>query len=133
MRIALIENGVVENVIEAGADFLPPEGVIARAAGEAGPGWTYADGKFSPPPPSPPRMPETIALWQARAILGVQGLLDDANAAVAASGDATLKAVWEYGNYISRSSPGLAALAGALGLSSDDVDALFVAADALTA
>ena len=133
MRMAIIENDVVINVIETGEGYVAPDGAIMRQTDVAGPGWTYIGGAFAPPPPPPACVPTTIALWQARAILGAQGLLADANAAVAASGDPLLTAVWEYGNTISRASPGLAALAAALGLADADVDALFISADALTA
>lgn len=50
-----------------------------------------------------------------------------------ASGDPVLRVVWEYGNYISRNSPGLGALGAALGLNEAQIDALFVAAAGLTA
>ncbi len=78
-------------------------------------------------------VPDSVALWQARAVLAAHGLLEDASAAVTASGDPVLRVVWEYGNYISRNSPGLGALGAALGLNEAQIDALFVAAAGLTA
>lgn len=135
MRIALIENGVVVNIILAGDGYAAPDGLLAVETEEAGIEWRYNGGTFSPPAATPvaPGVPESVALWQARAILAQQGLLDNANAAVAASDDPVLKAVWEYGNHISRSSPGLIALGATLGMSDAQIDALFVAAGALVA
>lgn len=60
MRYALIQNGVVTNVIEADPDHLPelPDTTMMPSK-TAGIGWTYADGTFveapsaEPAPPSP--------------------------------------------------------------------------------
>ena len=60
MRYALIQNGVVTNVIEADPDHLPelPDTTLMPSK-TAGIGWTYADGTFveapsaEPAPPSP--------------------------------------------------------------------------------
>ena len=49
MRIALVRDGVVENVILADEDFAPEEGVLAIPAGACGPGWLYDGEKFHPP------------------------------------------------------------------------------------
>ncbi|MDB5596300.1 MAG: hypothetical protein JWM36_3261 [Hyphomicrobiales bacterium] len=81
----------------------------------------------------PQVVPVQVALWQARAILGQQGMLEGADAAVQASGDPLLQAVWQYGNFITRASPGVAALGAILKISSAQIDGLFIAADALTA
>jgi hypothetical protein len=52
MRAAIIEAGVVSNIIEVERLEDWPDAVDA---GPAGPGWTYVDGVFSPPasPPAP--------------------------------------------------------------------------------
>lgn len=49
MRIALVRDGVVENVILADEDYAPEEGVLAVLAGMCGPGWLYDGEKFHPP------------------------------------------------------------------------------------
>jgi hypothetical protein len=58
MRYAIIENGVVINVVIADAEYAAQQGWIACPV--AGPGWTYADGVFTAPvvvepvvPPAP--------------------------------------------------------------------------------
>lgn len=135
MRMALVRDGVVENVIEADPDFNPGEGVVMIPSEIAGPGWVQDAFGLRPPPfvEDVADVPAQIALWQARAVLERRGLLAAANSAVTLAGDEVLRAVWEYGNVISRSSPGLAALANALGLSGADVDELFREAASLEA
>ena len=132
MRMALVRDGLVENVIEASPDFAPSDGFVAIPSMEAGPGWLHDEMGFHSPSVEAAPAPDEIALWQARAVLDRRGLLAAANAAIAASNDAALKAVWEYGNVISRASAGLAALAGALGLDDSALDTLFVEAAALS-
>jgi len=52
-RYAQIEGGIVANVIESETD---PDGINGQwvACGNAGPGWLYANGEFTPPPPPAP-------------------------------------------------------------------------------
>jgi hypothetical protein len=73
MNYAIINStGLVVNTIEwDGATFWqPPAGHIAVATAEAGIGYTYANGTFTPPaepepePPLPPQ-PSYIAFWDA--------------------------------------------------------------------
>ena len=47
MRYAVIESGVVVNVVEADEADPVPEGWVA--SDEAGPGWAYADSAFTAP------------------------------------------------------------------------------------
>jgi hypothetical protein len=47
MRYAIIENGVVTNVVVADAEYAQSQGWIECP--DAGPGWTYADGVFTAP------------------------------------------------------------------------------------
>jgi hypothetical protein len=57
MRVALIKNGTVENVILAGEDYGTPDGYEAVPSAEAGPGWTYENGAFVPPDVVPEPVP----------------------------------------------------------------------------
>lgn len=54
-RIAMIKNGLVENVaiVEEGSDWAPEgfELIDVTDQVEVGPGWAYADGIFTAPPP----------------------------------------------------------------------------------
>jgi hypothetical protein len=57
MRYAIIENGLVTNVVVADAQIAAEKGWVQCDYG--GPGWTYADGIFTEPvrvePPAPPK------------------------------------------------------------------------------
>lgn len=61
-RIALIRNGVVENVIEADMEFAQSLGFDAVVETDvAAPGWGYAGGEFIAPVPAPQPEPEPEA------------------------------------------------------------------------
>jgi hypothetical protein len=49
VRIAIIRDGVVLNVIIAGEDFVPDEGYVAVETDIAGPGWLYDGTNFTAP------------------------------------------------------------------------------------
>jgi len=56
MRYAIIENGLVVNVIVADAGFIAahvaaPKTAVAVDGIQCGPGWTYSNGTFTPPDP----------------------------------------------------------------------------------
>ncbi|MGE0022748.1 MAG: hypothetical protein AB7S70_03850 [Hyphomicrobium sp.] len=79
--------------------------------------------------PDAPVVPQVVTPYQARRALNAAGLRDAAEAAIAAAGY-DVRDAWEYALTIERSSPFVAALAPALGLSDTQIDALFVAAAA---
>ena len=55
-RYAIIENGLVANVVVADAEYAAQNGWVACE--NAGPGWTYENGVFvAAPPPEPPAPP----------------------------------------------------------------------------
>lgn len=57
MRVAVLLSNLVENVIEADANWQPPEGRTRRDLGDnepCGPGWTFNGAAFDPPAPLPP-------------------------------------------------------------------------------
>jgi len=123
MRYAIIESGIVANVIEAEAGFTIP-GVVLVASDVAGPGWTYDGSLFHPPVPPPPPVPDSVSPLQARRALRNVGLLDTVNDIVAAADDDTRDA-WEYTIEVRRDSPILSALAGQLGMTDEQIDDLF--------
>ena len=60
MRYAIIESGIVINVIEADPEHLPSlPGQQLLASETAGVGWAYADGAFTPPVTQPPAALDT--------------------------------------------------------------------------
>ena len=81
----------------------------------------------------PPFIPQEVSRFQAKEALRRINKLADANAAVAASGDAQLQLAWSEAPNFPRNSPGLNALAPALGLSQADLDQLFITAAGIRA
>lgn len=76
-------------------------------------------------------VPEEVELWRARTVLEAHGILASAFALADQTGNSALRAFLEYGNTISRNSPSLAVLAQALQLTEQQVDGLFIEANAL--
>ena len=96
----------------------------ALLAGAAGPIAAWV-------PPSAP-VPGSVTAFQARAALLAAGLLDEVEAAVAAA-DRLTQTAWEYAQAFERTSPTIAALAAALGLTDAQLDDLFRAAAKISA
>lgn len=130
MRAHVIENGTIINtILVESLDFMP--GLIA-AVGSEGIGWTYDGQSFSPPPPAPQVVPESVTRSQGKMALLQAGLLQQVEAFIETIDDLELQAMariaftdagtWE------RSSPTLNALAYGLGLDDLALDALFIAA-----
>lgn len=75
------------------------------------------------------RVPTVVTMRQARRALLDAGLLDQADAAIAAIADATERRQaeidWEYATTVERLWPWVQTLGAALGLSAEDLDALF--------
>lgn len=96
-----------------------------------GPGYTYDGSQWVAPPPPP--VPYQVTAFQARAALYNANLLATVEAAVAASTDETLKLAWNHALHFERTSPTIATMAAALGLTDQQVDDLFWAASVITA
>lgn len=79
-----------------------------------------------------PKVPQVVTPFQAKAALLQAGLLDTVKAAIA-SAPAITQLAWSDATEFTRDSPTIATMAGALGLTSAQVDALFVAASAIQA
>lgn len=77
-----------------------------------------------------PKVPTLVSMRQARLALLGAGLLSSVNAAIAAGGEAD-QITWEYATEVDRNSDLVVNLSQALGLSSVDLDNLFLAAAAL--
>jgi hypothetical protein len=85
-------------------------------------------------PPLPPRIPREIPNWRAKAILATMGLLDPIAAAIATmpEPERTIASLaWHGDAKLARRGKTVLSLAAALGLSDEQVDALFIAAEAL--
>ena len=68
----------------------------------------------------------SITPFQARAVLIQMGLMPQVEAIIAQA-DPIAKAAWEFATVFERSSPTLNSLAGALGLTDEQLDAMFEA------
>ena len=107
------------------ADDLPTQDLRAR--------WRWTDaGPLDLADPIA-AVPQSVSRFQAKAALAMAGLLDQANAAVAASGDVVLQLAWAEATEFKRNSPGINALAPALGLDDAALDQLFIAAAEIVA
>ena len=74
-------------------------------------------------------VPQVVSRFQARAALHLAGLLDTVESMMAAQETPTLaKLAWADAQEFKRQSPTIAALAGAVGLTEQDIDALFITA-----
>lgn len=76
------------------------------------------------------QVPQVITIRQAKLALLAAGLLDDVDAAVA-SADRATQIEWEYATEIRRDWATLTAVQGAIGLTDEQVDGLFITASAL--
>jgi len=136
-NLAIIKNGVVENTLAVADDARPAlraryesQGYIVVDNAFAGPGYAYLGGtSFEEPVVAPlaPTVPSTVSMYQARIALHQAGLLATVQAGIAQmSEDAQIK--WEFAPTVKRDDALTVALASALNLTDEQLDALFTAA-----
>ena len=88
---------------------------------------------FSLPPAAPdagPTVPLEITMRQARLVLNAGGYISGINAAIAAMQEPQKSQAaieWEYSNTVQRHNGFVSQLGPALGLTSDQIDAMFIA------
>ncbi len=83
---------------------------------------------------APAVVPQTVTRFQALAALHIAGHLEAVQAIMASPETPALaKLAWDNALSFERSSPTLATLAGALGLTDADLDALFISASEIVA
>ena len=128
-RYAIVEGGTVVNIIIADNDtpldatyFKIPDDLKVSI------GWMWNGSNFLPAVDPSEFVPNDVSRFQARAALHIAGLLDDVEAAVAAAPDPLVRIAWADAQSFERSSPTIATLAAAIGLSDTQVDDLFIAA-----
>lgn len=133
--------GVVQNLILAHVVDVDPQALgypadwVAIGAGGGAIGDTWDGTQFVRAlVPEPEQVvPETVTMRAARRALLDAGLLAQVDAAIdtlPSPQKEQARIDWEYGQVVERHSPFVAALAPALGLTDDDLDALFLAAEA---
>jgi len=141
---ARITDGVaVEVWTDGGLGIVPADVFVPGLAaqfepvpGEVQAGWSLIDGIWTAPPPAPEPAPpvQTVSMRQCRIALLDAGLLEAVQSSIA-----TMPGVegeraridWEYALEVRRDWPLIGYMAGDLGLSDEQVDALFVAAAAI--
>jgi len=94
--------------------------------------WVAAGNTPTPYVPPLPQ-PLTATPFQFRAGLTAAGLRAQVESAVSASGDQSLKDAYEYAAYFSEADPFITKMAASLNLSSDQVHAMFVSMQSLSA
>jgi hypothetical protein len=81
--------------------------------------------RYAPPAP----VPSEVTMFQARAVLISAGLFDAVDAAMQALGSRSVEwQAWEYANHFTRHGPLVNAMGASLGLTSEQIDAMFRAA-----
>lgn len=128
------DDGVVVNhALADDPEFAAAQGWIPAGDSNIGDLW---DGEtFTPAPPAPPVVPAAVTMRQARLALLVAGLLDDVDTAITSIPDETTRRAaqieWEFSNEVQRNNSFTSLLGAGLGLSSAQIDALFIQAAAL--
>ena len=90
---------------------------------------------YQPPVEHPRAIPATIRAWQAKAILKMQGMLESAEAVIAALPEpqkTVVESAWNNQADFSRDAQTIVALAAALGLTEEQLDEMFAQAASLT-
>ena len=138
MYYAVVENNKVINVIVADADFVSvyednnpthqcieydefneDDTKVARI------GEVYVDGKFIAEV-QPIAVPQSLTPRQIRLVLTEYGYREQVETMIAQSTDYSLKDWWEYSLEYLRTNEQLLAMADALGLSAEQIDAMFI-------
>ena len=140
MKYALVENDVVVRLlrVEPSTVFHQPEASrYEPCSDDVMEGWVRSGGGFVAPNPVPPvnSVPVAITMRQARLVLLGAGKLAGVDTAIANIPDPTTRAAaqieWEFSNELQRDNAFVTMLAPALGLTSEQVDQLFIAGSVL--
>jgi len=78
-------------------------------------------------PPAARFVPGAVTNFQCRAVLIAHGLFDQVDTMIRAAGGVSLQA-WEYANDVTRNGPLVVSMTGALGLTDEQVDDMFIEA-----
>ncbi len=131
MRAAQIINGVVASFIEV-EEFT--EAWVSPEGAQIGDTWDGHEFSHAPAPIPAPVVPASVSMLSARRVLISTGLIAGANAYLAGligmDGDLA-RADWEFSPRVHRNNPLVIDLGSVLGKTPGELDALFIAADAL--
>lgn len=140
MKIALVKNGVVVNTIrgtQGFADSIAADWdaiIVLYDDHPVSPGWAASGQGVSAPSEPAPVVPASVTMRQARLALLGAGKLADVQTAIDALPEPTKTAAmieWEYSNEVQRHNGLVSSLGPALGLTSEQIDQLFIGAAAL--
>lgn len=99
------------------------------------PGWIFSGGNWQAPPPKGQEVPFSVSRRQGRQALLLAGKLSLVQPAIDAIADATQRGMaqiyWDDSQEFERNHATLIALASQIGLTSADLDSLFITAKAL--
>lgn len=129
MRRAIVENGIIQNIIEAEEDFELP-GKTLVTAGSAGIGWLWDGEAFSPPPPAPLVIPDRVTSRQFKLQLLSAGLFDQVEAWIG-NQDQAIQIAYQASSTFVRDEPMMQAGFTDLGFTPEQIDAFFLAASEL--
>ena len=136
MKYAYVQNNTAVEVVESNPHMLFVPHYAAQfivVADEVQAGWKLVGGEWEEPEPVI-YIPQEVTMRQARLALLENGLLANVQPAINSlpEPDKTKAQIeWDYSNALQRSNPFVAVLGSALGLSSQDLDDLFIQASAL--
>ena len=141
---ARITDGLaVEVWTDGGLGIVPADVFVPGLAAQFEPvpdevqaGWRLSDGEWIAPPPAPEPAPQvqTVTMRQCRIALLEAGLLDAVQSSIATmpgTEGERARINWEYAQEVRRDWPLISYMAGDLGLTDEQVDALFVTASAI--
>lgn len=125
------EGRIINTIVVESLDVIPGlvDAVVGGKIGDI-----VVDGALNPLPVARV-VPESVAMWQARAVLIEEGVLDGVLAFINTIGDdverAKAQAKFEYSSTVRRDDPLVAYVIPVLGKSEDEIDQMFIDAAAL--
>jgi hypothetical protein len=134
MRHAIIENGVVANIVVAEPDFAASKGWIVATPGVQT-GWLYDGENFAPPDAPGPEPLAPLQPWQFWAALRIAGYETDVKAYVAGLDQpqqAVAASMLEFSLEYRRDHPLVEAIRVELGMTPAELDGLWSSALALS-
>lgn len=132
-RYAIIEDGKVSNVVESSAEFAQDRGWI-QATGAAAIGALWDGANFTAAPPVAPVVPAVVPMLNAHLVLIESGKFDALQAhleAMPGKDGKIARAYFDKALTMRRDHPLVSAIKPALNWTDAEIDALFLAADAL--
>ena len=128
VNYAVIQDEIVVNIVASDANFAQSQGWISSVTAKIGDSYNAETGEFTTPDAAPTPIPQVVTMRQARLALLQQGLLASIQPAIDALDEPHRSGAnieWEYSQTVERTRPFVLTLGEALGLTDDDLDALF--------